>query len=74
MYLLLTEKLFLDFWVCVQKTCGNIFGIDSLTEIVSFKITRMVAGEKNGSLFSSQFNVRTYLKPPVHVVILKKSK
>ena len=40
--------MFLAFWVCVQKTFGNIFGIDSLTEIVFFKITRRVAGEKNG--------------------------
>ena len=44
--------------VCA-KNFGNIFVIDSLTEIILFKITRRVAGEKNGSLISSQFNVRT---------------
>lgn len=54
--------MFLAFWVCVKtKLLEIIFGIDSLTEIVSFKITRRVAEEKNGSLISLQFNVRTCL-------------
>ena len=41
------------FGVCTEKLLENIFGIDSLTEIVFFKITCRVAGEKNESLFSS---------------------
>jgi hypothetical protein len=46
---LLTEKqnVFGFLWVCVKKLLDIIFGIDSLTEIVSFKITRRVSEEKN---------------------------
>ena len=60
MYLLTRKQNVFGFLsVCVKKLLEIIFGINSLTEIVSFKTTRRVVEKNNGSLFSSQFNVRT---------------
>ena len=52
-------------FLCLLKTLKNIFGIDSLTEIVPLKSLAGQREEINGFLFSSQFNVRTYLIPAV---------